>query len=100
VRTHLPTLFGICILINLGMWFERYVIIVTSVAHEYDPYKWGLYSPTRVEYGIMFGSFCLFFFMFLLFVKFLPSISMTEVKESLAPPLKRRGTEPPPAEEG
>ena len=100
VRTHLPTLFGICILINLGMWFERYVIIVTSVAHEYDPHKWGLYSPTRVEYGIMFGSFCLFFFMFLLFVKFLPSISMTEVKEALAPPLKRSGTEPPPVVEG
>jgi Ni/Fe-hydrogenase subunit HybB-like protein len=99
VRTHLPTLFGICILINLGMWFERYVIIVTSVAHEYDPYKWGLYSPTRVEYGILFGSFCLFFFMFLLFVKFLPSISMTEVKESLAPPLKRSSTESPPVGE-
>jgi Ni/Fe-hydrogenase subunit HybB-like protein len=86
VRTHLPSLVGISILINIGMWFERYVIIVGSVAHEYDPYSWGLYRPTRVDYAIMLGSFSLFFLMFLLFAKFLPSISMTELKEAMAPP--------------
>jgi len=90
VRTTLGSLFGIAILVNIGMWFERYVIIVGSVAHEYDPYSWGLYSPSWVEFGILLGSFGLFFFLFLLFVKFLPSISMTEVKEHLAPPVRGR----------
>jgi Ni/Fe-hydrogenase subunit HybB-like protein len=96
VRTHLPTLFVICLLINVGMWFERYVIIVSSVAHQFDPYMWRVYSPTFVEYGILVGSFCLFFFLFLLFVKFLPSISMTEIKEAMAPPMSRgsRGRAP------
>ncbi|NIQ37549.1 MAG: hydrogenase [Proteobacteria bacterium] len=90
VRTNLISLFGIAILVNIGMWFERYVIIVGSVAHEYDPYSWGLYSPSWLEFGILLGSFGLFFFLFLLFVKFLPSISMTEVKEHLAPPVRGR----------
>ncbi len=90
VRTSLVSLFGIAILVNIGMWFERYVIIVGSVAHEYDPYSWGLYSPSWIEFGILLGSFGLFFFLFLLFVKFLPSISMTEVKEHLAPSVRER----------
>jgi Ni/Fe-hydrogenase subunit HybB-like protein len=91
VRTYLPALFGICILVNVGMWFERYVIIVGSAAHEYDPYSWGLYSPTRVDYAIMVGSFCLFFLIYCLFVKFLPSISMTEVKEAMPTPVRLVG---------
>jgi molybdopterin-containing oxidoreductase family membrane subunit len=91
-RTNLVSLFITCVLINIGMWFERYVIIITSIAHEFDPYSWGLYSPTWVEFGIMIGSFSLFFFLFLLFVKFLPSVSITEVKESLTYPVRgRRG---------
>jgi molybdopterin-containing oxidoreductase family membrane subunit len=93
-RTNLVSLFIICVLINIGMWFERYVIIITSIAHEFDPYSWGLYSPTWVELGIMLGSFSLFFFLFLLFVKFLPSVSITEVKESLAYPVRERPGEP------
>lgn len=84
VRTNLGLLFGISILINIGMWYERFVIIIGSVAHDFIPHAWGLYAPTFIEYGIMFGSFCLFFFFFLLFVKHLPSVSMTEMKESLA----------------
>ena len=58
------------------MWFERLVIIVGSEAHEYDPYSWGVYKyPSIVEWGILIGSFSLFFFLFLLFAKFLPTIS-------------------------
>ena len=76
-------LFGICLLVNVGMWFERFVIIVGGVAHGFSPHAWGLYAPTLVEYGIMLGSFCLFFFLFILFVKHLPSISMTEMKEMI-----------------
>ncbi len=95
-RTHLPILFCICILINFGMWFERYVIIVGSVSHEFDPYSWGLFFPTWVDYSILVGSFCLFLFMFFLFVKFLPSISMTEVKEAVTPQVNSiAGSDPP-----
>jgi len=83
IRRTVILLFGISILVNIGMWFERFVIIVGGVAHGFSPHAWGLYAPTIIEYGIMLGSFCLFFFFFLLFAKHLPSISMTEMKETL-----------------
>ena len=83
VRTHLLLLFAISIIINIGMWFERFVIIIGSVAHDFLPHAWGLYRPSLIEYGIMIGSFCLFFFLFVLFVKHMPSVSMTEMKETL-----------------
>jgi Ni/Fe-hydrogenase subunit HybB-like protein len=82
VRRSTPLLLIISILINIGMWFERFVIIVGSVAHDFIPQAWGLYAPSIIELGIMFGAFCLFFFLYLLFVKHLPSVSMTEMKES------------------
>jgi Ni/Fe-hydrogenase subunit HybB-like protein len=84
IRTSIPWLFGISILINIGMWYERFVIVVTGVAHDYIPHAWGLYTPSAIEIGILVGSFCLFFLFFLLFVKHLPSISMTEMKETVA----------------
>jgi len=90
IRTSLAWLFGISILINIGMWYERFVIIIGSVGHDFLPHAWGLYAPTAVEYGIMVGSFCLFFFWFMLFVKHLPSMSMTELKEAMG---KRTGHE-------
>jgi molybdopterin-containing oxidoreductase family membrane subunit len=65
------------------MWYERFVIIIGGVAHGFSPHAWGLYRPTGIEYGIMLGSFCLFFFFFLLFTKHLPSVSMTEMKETV-----------------
>lgn len=83
VRRSVPWLFGISILINIGMWFERFVIIVGGVAHGFLPNAWGLYAPSAIELGIFLGSFSLFFFLFLLFVKHLPSMSMTELKESV-----------------
>ncbi|MCG6894110.1 MAG: polysulfide reductase NrfD [Desulfobacteraceae bacterium] len=83
IRTTIAWLFGISILVNIGMWFERYVIIITSVSRDFIPYAFGLYAPTVLEFGIMVGSFCLFFFLFVLFVKHLPSVSMTEMKEIL-----------------
>jgi Ni/Fe-hydrogenase subunit HybB-like protein len=83
VRRSIPWLFGISILINIGMWYERFVIIVGGVAHDFMPHAWGQYSPSLIEYGILLGSFSMFFFLFLLFVKHLPSISMTELKEGL-----------------
>jgi len=83
IRRTIFWLFVICIFVNIGMWFERFVIIVGGVAHGFMPHAWGLYTPSAIEFGIMFGSFCLFFFFFLLFVKHLPSVSMAEMKESL-----------------
>jgi molybdopterin-containing oxidoreductase family membrane subunit len=83
IRTHIPILFVISICVNIGMWYERFVIIIGSVAHDFLPHAWGLYSPTLIEFGIMIGSFCLFFFLFVLFCKHLPSVSMTEMKETL-----------------
>ena len=82
-RRTVALLFGISLLVNLGMWFERFVIIIGGVARGFSPHAWGLYAPTLIEYGIMLGSFCLFFFLFVLFVKHLPAISMTEMKETL-----------------
>ncbi len=83
IRTHIVPLFIISIFVNIGMWFERFVIIAGSVAHDFLPNAWGHYAPTLVEMGIMIGAFCLFFFLFLLFAKHLPSVSMTEMKEHI-----------------
>ena len=83
IRTSIVALFVISILINIGMWYERFVIIITSVARDFIPHAWGLFAPSPIEYGIMIGSFSLFFFLFCLFIKHMPSISMTEVKEML-----------------
>lgn len=82
VRRSIPLLFIISMLINIGMWYERFVIIIGGVAHDFMPNAWGTYSPTIIEYGILVGSFSMFFFLYLLFVKHLPSVSMTEMKES------------------
>lgn len=89
IRTSIVTLFGISVLINFGMWCERYVIIVGSVAHEFDPYSWGYYWPRLIDGGIAVCAFLQFFLLFLLFVKLLPSISMTEAKEALPPPMRK-----------
>ncbi len=81
LRTNLPFLFVLCFLINLGMWFERYVIIITSLSREYIPAAWGLYIPSTVELSVLTGSFCWFSMWFLLFLKIFPVIAITEVKE-------------------
>ena len=81
IRTSITWLFVISILVNIGMWYERFVIIIGGVAHGFIPHAWGLYSPTLIELGIMLGAFSLFGLLFVLFVKHLPSVSMTEMKE-------------------
>jgi molybdopterin-containing oxidoreductase family membrane subunit len=92
IRTRIAPLFVISILINIGMYFERYVIILSSPGHEFDPYSWSIFhGPTWVEYGILLGSFSLFFFLFLLFARFLPTVSMTELKEDMRPPRRTPG---------
>jgi Ni/Fe-hydrogenase subunit HybB-like protein len=93
VRTNLVSLFVVAVLVNIGMWYERFVIIVGSVAHDFNPYAWGIYTPNWVELGIMLGSFSLFFLLFLLFVKVAPAISIAEVKEEVNPPRRRASEE-------
>jgi molybdopterin-containing oxidoreductase family membrane subunit len=80
VRANVPVVFLISVLINVGMWFERFVIIVTSLHRDFLPASWTSYRPTPVEIAILAGSFGLFFTCFLLFCRFLPMIAMAEVK--------------------
>ena len=83
VRTCVPAVFMISVLVNVGMWFERFVIIVTSLSRDFLPSNWFHYAPTRVEVSILLGSFGLFFTLFLLFCRFIPVIAVAEVKGAL-----------------
>jgi len=80
VRTSVPMLFITSIMINIGMWFERFVIIVSSLSHDYLPSSWGYYSPTIWEISLFVGTFGLFLTLFLLFVRYLPIIAISEIK--------------------
>ncbi len=79
-RTSLWIMMVVALLVNVGMWFERFVIIVTSLSRDFLPSSWDYYRPTWVEALTMAGSFGLFFTMFLLFVRYLPIVSVAEVK--------------------
>jgi molybdopterin-containing oxidoreductase family membrane subunit len=81
LRTHLPFLFVLSVLVNIGMWFERYVIIVTGLSREHDPAAWGLYTPSPIELGMVAGSFGVFGLLFLAFLKLFPVVAMAEMKE-------------------
>lgn len=80
IRTNIVTLFIISIIVNIGMWFERFVIIMTSLHRDYLPSSWAMYRPTFVEVGTLIGTFGLFFTCFLIFARVLPVIAMWEVK--------------------
>jgi len=73
-------IFVVSIFVNIGMWFERFVIVVTSLHRDYLPSSWGYYSPTQVDILTFVGTFGLFMVLFLLFVRYLPSICIFEVK--------------------
>ena len=80
MRSNFLAVFGIAILVNVGMWFERFIIIVTSLERDFIPSAWSDYAPTWVEIATLLGSFGLFFTCFLIFCRFLPVIAMAEVK--------------------
>ena len=80
IRRHLVITFIITILVNIGMWFERFVIVVTSLHRDFLPANWGYYMPTWVDICMYLGTFGLFFTLFLLFLKYLPMIAIAEVK--------------------
>ena len=79
-RTNYVIVFIVCMFVNVGMWFERFVIIVTSLAQDFLPSSWGHYSPSWVEIWTFIGTFGIFLSLFLLFMRFLPMICMFEVK--------------------
>jgi Ni/Fe-hydrogenase subunit HybB-like protein len=81
LRTSTPVLLGASLVILAGMWLERFVIIVGSLSNDFLPSSWHLYRPTWVDLTILGGSLCLFGFLFLLFVRWLPFISMHELRE-------------------
>ncbi len=76
-------IFIMSIVVNVGMWFERFVIIVTSLHRDYLPSSWVMYSGSLTEIGLFLGTFGIFFTCFFLFAKFLPVINMAEVKSIL-----------------
>lgn len=80
LRTNLFVMFVIAALVNVGMWFERFVITVTSLSRDFLPSSWGYYTPTITDFAILLGSFGLFFTLVLLFVRVLPAISIAEIK--------------------
>ncbi len=80
VRENHALVWIICLFVNVGMWFERFVITVTSLANDYLPSSWGYYSPTIVDIFTFFGTFGFFSVLFLLFIRFLPLLPMAEIK--------------------
>ncbi len=81
VRTSTAMLFVLSLLVNLGMWGERFMIIVQSLEREYLPSMWASYAPTWVDLGILLGTMGFFTFLFLLFLRFIPIVALFEVRE-------------------
>ncbi len=81
MRRHLPTMFVVSLLLNLGMWLERWMIVTPTLSLSHSPFAWDVMWPSMVQWAIVFGSFGWFGLLFLIFVKVFPSVSMYEVKE-------------------
>ncbi len=80
MRTNYIAVFIVCMFVNTGMWFERFVIIVTSLAQDFLPSSWRHYSPSTTEVLTFVGTFGIFLSLFLLFMRLLPMIAISEVK--------------------
>jgi molybdopterin-containing oxidoreductase family membrane subunit len=80
-RKNTIALFIVAIIVNIGMWAERFMIVVVSLHRDFMPSKWHMYYPTFWDFATYAGTIGLFFFLFLLFIRILPMISMTEVRE-------------------
>ena len=92
IRTNLGAVFILSLVVNVGMWFERFVIIVTSLHRDFLPSSWSGYTPSLIEIATLIGSFGLFFTLYLLFCRFVPMIAASEVKGVL---LNRRASDDP-----
>ena len=83
VRTSLVALFGVCLSVNVGMWLERFVIVVVSLHRDYLPSSWGMYAPTVWDWSTFVGTIGLFLALLFLFIRFLPMISIFEMRSIL-----------------
>jgi len=83
LRTNLTFTFVMSIVVNIGMWFERFVIIVTSTHRDYIPSSWSMFYPTFIDIGIFIGTIGIFFVLFLLFARYFPVLALNEVKSIL-----------------
>jgi molybdopterin-containing oxidoreductase family membrane subunit len=83
VRTTVPALFAVAMVVNVGMWLERFIIVVTSLHRDFLPSSWGMYYPTVWDWATYFGSIGLFLSLLFLFVRFMPMISIFEVRTLL-----------------
>ena len=92
VRDNIPLLFVLSLLVNVGMWLERFIIIVTSLHRDFLPSSWDMYAPTRWDFGMFTGTIGLFLSLFFLFVRLLPAISIFEVR-TLVPEAKLKTAE-------
>jgi Ni/Fe-hydrogenase subunit HybB-like protein len=80
IRDNIPLLFVLSLLVNVGMWLERFIIIVTSLHRDFLPSSWDMYYPTRWDFAMFTGTIGLFFSLFFLFVRFLPAIAIFEMR--------------------
>jgi len=87
-RTSPTVLYAVSVLVLVGMWFERFNIIVPSLGHDFYPYTWGIYVPSPTDTTIVIASFAWFFLLFLGFIKLMPSVSVVEVKETIPHPVR------------
>jgi len=80
IRRSIPVMFLVVVLVNVGMWFERFIIIASSLHRDFLPSSWGYFTPTWVDFSILLGSFGLFFTLILVFSRTLPVVTMSEIK--------------------
>ena len=83
VRTSVPLLFFVSLVVNIGMWLERFVIVITSLHRDFLPSSWGMYAPTFWDWAMFTGTIGLFLTLFFLFIRFLPMISIFEMRTLL-----------------
>ena len=83
VRDNIPLLFLLSLLVNVGMWLERFIIIVTSLHRDFLPSSWGMFHATFWDWSTYFGTIGLFFSLLFLFLRFLPMISIFEMRTIL-----------------
>jgi molybdopterin-containing oxidoreductase family membrane subunit len=80
-RLSIPVMWTVSVLINIGMWCERFIIVVQSLHHDFQPSSWAIYKPTWVDWSLYIGTLCFFASAFLLFLRFVPAVPASEVKE-------------------
>jgi molybdopterin-containing oxidoreductase family membrane subunit len=89
VKANVPLLFCISLVVNVGMWLERFVIVITSLHRDFLPSAWGMYYPTWVDWAIYIGSIGLFLTLLFVFIRVLPMISIFEMRSVLPSPKAR-----------